>query len=183
MNIQCRTTTIFKIYYIYTGFSKMHVDSWWDSYLEHGGTPKTSVYIYIQRCTYDSNIRFGKFLLYELYEYIVPNIQCRTTTIFKIYYIYTGFSKNARRQLGGFLLRTRGNPKTSTQNIYEHICSKQWSRISTQNTFWNSKTNVLSSCPALYISIYNNIYIYIEITHISYDIYIYILYIVGELTW
>ena len=27
----------------------MHVDSWWDSYLEHGGTrnPKTSVYIYI----------------------------------------------------------------------------------------------------------------------------------------
>ena len=23
----------------------MHVDSWWDSYLEHGGTPKTSVYI------------------------------------------------------------------------------------------------------------------------------------------
>ena len=24
----------------------MHVDSWWDSYLEHGGTPKTSVYIY-----------------------------------------------------------------------------------------------------------------------------------------
>ena len=22
----------------------MHVDSWWDSYLEHGGTPKTSVY-------------------------------------------------------------------------------------------------------------------------------------------
>ena len=24
----------------------MHVDSWW-SYLEHGGTPKTSVYIYI----------------------------------------------------------------------------------------------------------------------------------------
>ena len=47
MNIWCRTTTIFKIYYIYTGFSKMHVDSWWDSYLEHGGTPKTSVYIYI----------------------------------------------------------------------------------------------------------------------------------------
>ena len=43
----------------------MHVDSWWDSYLEHGGTPKTS----IERCTYDSNIRFGKFLLYE---YIVP---------------------------------------------------------------------------------------------------------------
>ena len=35
------------ILYIYTGFSKMHVDSWWDSYLEHGGTPKTSVYIYI----------------------------------------------------------------------------------------------------------------------------------------
>ena len=25
----------------------MHVDSWWDSYLEHGGTPKTSVCIYI----------------------------------------------------------------------------------------------------------------------------------------
>ena len=25
----------------------MHVDSWWDSYLEHGGTPKTSVHIYI----------------------------------------------------------------------------------------------------------------------------------------
>ena len=25
----------------------MHVDSWWDSYLEHGGTPKTFVYIYI----------------------------------------------------------------------------------------------------------------------------------------
>ena len=24
----------------------MHVDSWWDSYLEHGGIPKTSVYIY-----------------------------------------------------------------------------------------------------------------------------------------
>ena len=44
--IYSRTTTIFKIYYIYTGFSKMHVDSWWDSYLEHGGTPKTSVYIY-----------------------------------------------------------------------------------------------------------------------------------------
>ena len=25
----------------------MHVDSWWDSYLEHGGTPKTSVYLFI----------------------------------------------------------------------------------------------------------------------------------------
>ena len=24
----------------------MHVDSWWDSYLEHGGTPKP-LYIYI----------------------------------------------------------------------------------------------------------------------------------------
>ena len=33
----------------------MHVDSWWDSYLEHGGTPKTSVYIYIYRAMY---IRF-----------------------------------------------------------------------------------------------------------------------------
>ena len=22
----------------------MHVDSWWDSYLEHGGTPKTDVH-------------------------------------------------------------------------------------------------------------------------------------------
>ena len=26
----------------------MHVDSWWDSYLEHGGTPKPlRIYIYI----------------------------------------------------------------------------------------------------------------------------------------
>ena len=162
MNIQCRTTTIFKIYFIYTGFSKMHVDSWWDSYLEHGGTPKTS----IQRCTYDSNISFGKFLLYE---YIVPdnyniqnilyihrifqnarrqlvgfltqnteeppkplysdvhtirtsglerfyymNIQCRTTTIFKIYLYIHRIFQNARRQLVGFLLRTRRNP----QNLY-----------------------------------------------------------------
>ena len=30
----------------------MHVDSWWDSYLEHGGTPKTSVYIYIYIAMY-----------------------------------------------------------------------------------------------------------------------------------
>ena len=102
MNIQCRTTTIFKIYYIYTGFSKMHVDSWWGSYLEHGGTPKTS----IQRCTYDSNIRFGKFLLYE---YIVPD----NYNIQNILYIHRIF-QNARRQLVGFLLRTRRNP----QNLY-----------------------------------------------------------------
>ena len=33
----------------------MHVDSWWDFYLEHGGTPKTSVYIYIYIAMY---IRF-----------------------------------------------------------------------------------------------------------------------------
>ena len=82
---QCRTTTIFKIYYIYTGFSKMHVDSWWDSYLEHGGTPKTSVYIYIAMY-----IRF-EHQVWKVFYYM--NIQCRTTTIFKIYYIYTGFSK------------------------------------------------------------------------------------------
>ena len=25
----------------------MHVDSWWDSYLEHGGTQNLCVYIYI----------------------------------------------------------------------------------------------------------------------------------------
>ena len=111
MNIQCRTTTIFKIYYIYTGFSKMHVDSWWDSYLEHGGTPKTSVYIYIQRCTYDSNIRFGKFLLYEY-------IQCRTTTIFKIYYIYTGFSKMHVDSWWDSYLEHGGTPKTS---VYIYI--------------------------------------------------------------
>ena len=102
MNIQCRTTTIFKIYFIYTGFSKMHVDSWWDSYLEHGGTPKTS----IQQCTYDSNIRFGKFFLYE---YIVPD----NYNIQNILYIHRIF-QNARRQLVGFLLRTRRNP----QNLY-----------------------------------------------------------------
>ena len=179
MNIQCRTTTIFKIYYIYTGFSKMHVDSWWDSYLEHGGTPKTSVYIYIQRCTYDSNIRFGKFLLYE---YIVPdnyniqnilyihrifqnacrqlvgflliehggtpktsvyiyiysdvhtirtsglerfyymNIQCRTTTIFKIYYIYTGFSKMHVDSWWDSYLEHGGTPKTSVY-IYIQRCT------------------------------------------------------------
>ena len=68
----------------------MHVDSWWDSYLEHGGTPKTSVYIYIyKRCTYDSNIRFGKFLLYE---YIVPD----NYNIQNILYIHRIF-QNARR--------------------------------------------------------------------------------------
>ena len=110
MNIQCRTTTIFKIYYIYTGFSKMHVDSWWDSYLEHGGTPKTSVYIYIQRCTYDSNIRFGKFLLYE---YIVPD----NYNIQNILYIHRIF-QNARRQLVGFLLRTWRNPQNLCVYIY-----------------------------------------------------------------
>ena len=33
----------------------MHVDSWWDSYLEHGGTLKTSVYIYVYIAMY---IRF-----------------------------------------------------------------------------------------------------------------------------
>ena len=33
----------------------MHVDSWWDSYLEHGGTPKTSVLYYIYIAMY---IRF-----------------------------------------------------------------------------------------------------------------------------
>ena len=112
MNIQCRTTTIFKIYYIYKGFSKMHVDSWWDSYLEHGGTPKTSVYIYIyiQRCTYDSNIRFGKFLLYE---YIVPD----NYNIQNILYIHRIF-QNARRQLVGFLLRTWRNPQNLCVYIY-----------------------------------------------------------------
>ena len=113
MNIQCRTTTIFKIYYIYTGFSKMHVDSWWDSYLEHGGTPKTSVYIYIQRCTYDSNIRFGKFLLYE---YIVPD----NYNIQNILYIHRIF-QNARRQLVGFLLRTWRNPQNLCVYIYSDV--------------------------------------------------------------
>ena len=115
MNIQCRTTTIFKIYYIYTGFSKMHVDSWWDSYLEHGGTPKTSVYIYIQRCTYDSNIRFGKFLLYE---YIVPD----NYNIQNILYIHRIF-QNARRQLVGFLLRTWRNPQNLCIYIYIQRCT------------------------------------------------------------
>ena len=115
MNIQCRTTTIFKIYYIYTGFSKMHVDSWWDSYLEHGGTPKTSVYIYIQRCTYDSNIRFGKFLLYE---YIVPD----NYNIQNILYIHRIF-QNARRQLVGFLLRTWRNPQNLCVYIYIQRCT------------------------------------------------------------
>ena len=33
----------------------MHVDSWWDSYLEHGGTPKTICVIYIYTAMY---IRF-----------------------------------------------------------------------------------------------------------------------------
>ena len=192
MNIQCRTTTIFKIYYIYTGFSKMHVDSWWDSYLEHGGTPKTSVYIYIQRYTYDSNIRFGQFLLYEyivpdnyniqnilyihrifqnarrqlvgfllrtwrnpqnlcvyiyiqrctydsnirfgkflLYEYIVPNIQCRTTTIFKIYYIYTGFSKMHVDSWWDSYLEHGGTPKTSVY-IYIYIYIAMYIRFEHQ---------------------------------------------------
>ena len=31
----------------------MHVDSWWDSYLEHGGTPKPlCIYIYIAMYEY-----------------------------------------------------------------------------------------------------------------------------------
>ena len=92
----------------------MHVDSWWNSYLEHGGTPKTSVYIYIY-----SDVHTIRTSGLESFYYM--NIQCRTTTIFKIYYIYTGFFQNAHRQLVGFLLRTWRNPQNLC--IYIQRCT------------------------------------------------------------
>ena len=102
MNIQCRTTTIFKIYYIYTGFSKMHVDSC-GFLLRTWEEPPKPLCIYIYIAMY---IRFehqvGKFLLYE---YIVPD----NYNIQNILYIHRIF-QNARRQLVGFLLRTWRNP-------------------------------------------------------------------------
>ena len=74
----------------------MHVDSWWDSYLEHGGTPKTSVhtirYIYIYIAMY---IRFEHQVWKVrtlLYEYIVPD----NYNIQNILYIHRIF-QNARR--------------------------------------------------------------------------------------
>ena len=66
----------------------MHVDSWWDSYLEHGGTPKTSVYIYSDVHT----IRTSGLESFLLYEYIVPD----NYNIQNILYIHRIF-QNARR--------------------------------------------------------------------------------------
>ena len=95
---------------------------------------------------YNSNIRFGKFLLYE---YIVPD----NYNIKNILYIHRIFQK-CTQIAGEILTQNMGEPpKPLLRTSREHICSKQWSRISTQNMFWNSKTNVLSICPALYIYI------------------------------
>ena len=92
---------------------------------------------------YNSNIRFGKFLLYE---YIVPD----NYNIKNILYIHRIFQK-CTQIAGEILTQNMGEPpKPLLRTSREHICSKQWSRISTQNMFWNSKTNVLSICPALY---------------------------------
>ena len=91
---------------------------------------------------YNSNIRFGKFLLYE---YIVPD----NYNIKNILYIHRIFQK-CTQIAGEILTQNMGEPpKPLLRTSREHICSKQWSRISTQNMFWNSKTNVLSICPAL----------------------------------
>ena len=80
----------------------MHVDSWWDSYLEHGGTeepPKTSVYIYIA-------------IVHTIQSFYYMNIQCRQLQYSK-YIIYTQDFQNARRQLWDSYLEHGGTPKTS----------------------------------------------------------------------